>query len=104
MRELPLFDSKSGTDISTPMKIDQPVKKYDFWSKIGKNGNLSLRTTLKLLDRFSQTECLCRAETLNCVNHYVTDLSYKAFKSYSRFTDTVSMASKNGVKRLKKPL
>ena len=90
------------THTSTPVKNDQPVKKYDFWSKIAENGNLSLRTTLKLLDRFSQTECLCRAENLNCVNQYVTDLRNKAFQSYSRFADTVSMASKNGVKWLKK--
>ena len=92
------------THTSTPVKNDQPVKKYDFWSKIAENGNLSLRTTLKLLDRFSQTECLCRAENLNCVNHYVTDLSYKAFQSYSRFPNTVSMASKKWDKKTQKTI
>ena len=92
------------THTSTPVKNDQPVKKYDFWSKIAENGNLSLRTTLKLLGRFSRTECLCRAQNLNCVVYCVTDLSYKAFQSYSRFADTVSMASKKWDKMTQKTI
>ena len=90
------------THTSTPVKNDQPVKKYDFWSKFVENGNLLQRTSPKLLNRFSWAKFLCRAGNLNCVVDYITDLSYKPFQSYSRFSDTDSMESKNGVKWLEK--